>query len=155
MMQAAWHTDLRTRGLRLVPGRRGDTMWSDRKRLATLARILLAVDSALWAAFGVLLLTGAVSMGDVDVAYVRLIAALMLAGAAVLGVLAWQAFRGRKVVDYAAVLVVSASLVAFVFDQIGWIDLVVMVLHLVLLAVLILAIRAERSEQDTGGGDTA
>ena len=130
-------------------------MWSDRKRLATLARILLAVDSALWAAFGVLLLTGAVSMGDVDVAYVRLIAALMLAGAAVLGVLAWQAFRGRKVVDYAAVLVVSASLVAFVFDQIGWIDLVVMVLHLVLLAVLILAIRAERSEQDTGGGDTA
>ena len=119
-------------------------MNTEHARLARVARMLLAVDSILWAIFGVLLLTGAVSMGDVNAGYVRLMGALMMLAAAVLGVLASQVFRGWKVVDYAAVLVVAASLVAFVFDQIGWIDLGVMLLHVALLAVLIVAIRADR-----------
>ena len=113
-------------------------------RLATVARALLAVDAVMWGVFGVLLLSGAVSMGDVNAGYVRLMGALMMLAAAILGVLAWQVFRGRKAVDYAAVLVVAASVVAFVFDQIGWIDLGVMLLHVALLAVLIVAIRADR-----------
>ena len=113
-------------------------------RLATVARALLAVDAVMWGVFGVLLLSGAVSMGDVNAGYVRLMGALMMLAAAVLGVLAWQVFRGRQAVDYAAVLVVAASVVAFVFDQIGWIDLGVMLLHVALLAVLIVAIRADR-----------
>ena len=113
-------------------------------RLATVARVLLAVDAVMWGVFGVLLLSGAVSMGDVNAGYVRLMGALMMLAGAVLGVLAWQVFRGRKAVDYAAVLVVAASVVAFVFDQIGWIDLGVMLLHVALLAVLIVAIRADR-----------
>lgn len=125
-------------------------MTAEHKRLATLARALLAVDSALWAACGLLLLTGTVSMGDVDIAYVRITAALMLSAAVVLGVLASQAFRGRRAVDYAAVLVVAAGLLAFVFDQIGWVDLAIMALHVVLLAVLIAAIRAERRSDALG-----
>ena len=122
----------------------------DRTRLASAARILLAVDAALWAVCGLLLLTGAVSMGDVSAGYARVMGALLLLAAAVLGVLAWQAFRGRKAVDYAAVLVVAAGLLAFLFDQIGWVDLAVMALHVVLLAVLILAIRAERRNDALG-----
>jgi hypothetical protein len=122
----------------------------DRTRLASAARILLAVDAALWAVCGLLLLTGAVSMGDVSAGYARVMGALLLLAAAVLGVLAWQAFRGRKAVDYAAVLVVATGLLAFLFDQIGWVDLAVMALHVVLLAVLILAIRAERRNDALG-----
>jgi len=122
----------------------------DRTRLASAARILLAVDAALWAVCGLLLLTGAVSMGDVSAGYARVMGTLLLLAAAVLGVLAWQAFRGRKAVDYAAVLVVATGLLAFLFDQIGWVDLAVMALHVVLLAVLILAIRAERRNDALG-----
>jgi cytochrome c biogenesis factor len=45
---------------------------------------------------------------------------------------------------------VAASVVAFVFDQIGWIDLAVMLLHVALLAVLIAAIRADRRTRHVG-----
>ena len=127
-------------------------MTVEHNRLGRVARTLLAADSVLWAVFGLLLLTGTASMGSVTVGYVRVMGALMLLAAAVLGVLAWQAFRGRQAVDYAAVLVVAASLLALLFDQTGWVDLAVMALHVVLLTVLIMAVRAER-RLDASGQD--
>ena len=119
-------------------------MQSSRSLLSVTARCLLAADSAMWAAFAILLWTGVVGVGSVAPAIVGLLAALMAFNAAALGLLAWQVLRGRKLVDFAAVALMVVNVVLSLTDEIGLADLAVFGLSFVVLALLVAAIRISR-----------
>ena len=116
-------------------------MRRDRTLLPTATRVLLAVDSAIWAAFALLLGTGFVSVGDVDIGTTRLIAALMAGNAVVLGLCAWQVLRGRKFVDWGALVVLAVNTLLSLTDEVGVYDLAMFAFSLIILACLIQAIR--------------
>jgi hypothetical protein len=122
-------------------------MRPSRSLLIVTARCLLVVDSLMWTVFAVLLWSGVVHVGDVSSTIVALLAALMLCNAAALGLFAWQALRGRKLVDSAAVVLMAVNAVLSLADEVGVSDIAVFALTLLILVLLVLAIRVSRREQ--------
>lgn len=116
-------------------------MRRDRTLVSTATRVMLAVNSAIWAAFTLLLGTGFVSVGDVDIGATRLIAALMAGNAVVPGSCAWQVIRGQKLVDRAALVVLAVNALLSLTDEVGVYDLAMFAFSLIILACLIQAIR--------------
>ncbi|MDP2183699.1 MAG: hypothetical protein Q8K99_14180 [Actinomycetota bacterium] len=111
---------------------------------ASLTRFLLATIAAFWAAFAVLLLTDVVSIRVTQRGAVVLVAVLMLGNAAVMGMLAWLALRGRRFFDYAAVAVVAVNILLTVTDEVGAYDMAYLGVSIALLALLAWSMRASR-----------
>jgi len=112
------------------------------------ARALLALSAALWAAVGLLMLSGAFSAGLGDRGTARVMGVLLLAVAALVGVLAARVLRGHRLTDLAAVAVLVGSLVVSVLDEPGAYDLAFIALTLVALAVLVAALSRGRRGRD-------
>jgi hypothetical protein len=118
----------------------------NRSLLTVAVRSLLAADSLIWATFAILLGSGVASLGRVGATATGVIAFLMACNAVALGLAAWKVLRGRRVVDYLAAALMAANTVLSLADEIGWADAASFVLSLVILALLILGMRAGRGQ---------
>lgn len=114
-------------------------------RAVAATRALFAVGAAWWMTLSALLWFGVVSIGQLDRITLAVVAGLMLADGIAMAVLAGVTFRGRRWVDYLAVVLVLANLVATVTDEVGVPDLVYLGYITALLVVLLLGMRKARA----------
>ncbi len=106
---------------------------------------MFAVGAAWWIALSALLWFGVVSIGQLDLITLAVVAGLMLADGIAMAVFAGVTFRGARWVEYVAVVFVIANLVATFTDEVGVPDLVYLAYLTVLLVVLVLGMRGARA----------
>jgi hypothetical protein len=97
------------------------------------ARLLLALNAAIWVVLGVLGLARGESLSSV----MLIVYILALADAAVLLWLSWRISRPQRWSYYLALLVLAANAVLSITDEFGLSDLAVLCLNLVTLALLV------------------
>lgn len=95
---------------------------------------------------------GIASVGDVDIGAKRLIAALIASNAVLPGLCAWQALRGRKFVDWGALVVLAVNALLSLTDEVGVYDLAMFAFSLIILGCLIQAIRFAWRDDVTATG---
>lgn len=119
-------------------------MSANGRTLVRVTRALFSLSAALWAAVGLLMLSGAFTAGIGDMGSVRVMGGLMLAVAALVGVLAVRVLRGHWPTDAVALAVLAGSIAVSLADEPGVYDLAFTGLTLVLLAVYLAALRVCR-----------
>lgn len=110
------------------------------------SRALFGLSAALWAAVGVLMVTGLVDAGIDDANVARPMGALMLVAAALLAVLAVRVLRGHRLTDLLALAVLVGSVAVSIVDEPGVYDLAFIALTLVLLGIYTAALVSRRRD---------
>jgi hypothetical protein len=108
------------------------------------SRALFGLSAALWAAVGVLMVTGLSDAGIGDASVARLMGALMLLAAALLAFLAVRVLRGHRLTDLLALAVLVGSVAVSIVDEPGVGDAAFIALTLVLLGTYTAALVSRR-----------
>jgi tetrahydromethanopterin S-methyltransferase subunit C len=103
--------------------------------MVPLLRVLFGVLGAFWLALGALAVFGVVDFGLS--AGARSLGLLMLGNGTALALAGWQTLRGRRVVDFLAVILVLANAVLSVTDEVGPLDLAYLLVSCTLLGLLV------------------
>jgi hypothetical protein len=115
--------------------------------MVLLQRILYSIAAVFWSATGVTVSCGMVKIGGFEGA--RVVGALMLVNAAAFGAAGWLSLRGYRLIDYGAILLVTANGVLSVTDDVGLLDIASLILCALLLALTVLNRRAASRASET------
>jgi len=99
--------------------------------------ILLLINVALWVLFGVYGLFGAESINPDQASTIRINAVMMLVYAGIFLYIVWGINRRKKWSFYGAVIILAITIIMTIFDEVGIIDIAVLVFNIVLLGYLI------------------
>jgi len=103
----------------------------------TIALIFVLTCSIIWLAFGVITGSGLhPTLPDNEVYRLVLSAVSILAGVFLL-LMVYYLKKTKKIAWHFSVIFFIAGTLVFIFDDIGWIDLLVMLMHLIPLVLLI------------------
>ena len=99
--------------------------------------ILFLINVALWVLFGLYGLFGAESIDPVNAGTVRINAVIMLVYAGIFLYIVWGINKRKKWSFYGAVAVLAITIVMTIFDQVGIIDIAILIFNIVLLGYLV------------------
>lgn len=99
--------------------------------------ILLLINVAVWVLFGLYGVFGAESINPENAGTVRLNAVMMLVYAGIFLYIVWGINKRMKWSFYGAVIVLAITIIMTIFDQVGIVDIAVLIFNVVLLGYVI------------------
>ena len=104
-------------------------------------RILFSIAASFWLVAGALAISGIVDLGIGSGDAALIVGVLMLGNGVALALAGWLSPRGQRLVDFAALALVALNAVLSVTDEIGFLDIVSLLVNGALLVLLIVNLR--------------